>query len=200
MEDTLSGADREALEAEILRLRGEITEMGASLKELDRVAHMDPLVPVANRRGLIRQLEIAIARHVRQDVPSALLFVDVDGLKVLNDEHGHAAGDAALICLAQLMVRNVRKTDLVARIGGDEFAILLDGVQEKQALETARRIEHAVDICEFSFEGQNLPLGIAIGLTLVAGDDDPEAVLDRADREMYRDKADSADVRGGAKR
>lgn len=184
------------MEAEIKRLREEVARLGGQLKELDRVAHMDSLVPIANRRGLIRQLEFAIARKVRQNVSSALLFVDVDGLKSLNDCHGHAAGDAALICLAQLMVGNVRRTDLVARLGGDEFAILLDGVAELQGIETAKRMESAVETCEFAYEGQTLPLGIAVGLTMIVDDDDPEAVLERADQAMYRDKADSADVRG----
>lgn len=189
MDDTKPSAEATALQSENERLRKEVEILGARVAELDRVAHMDPLVPVANRRGLVRQLEIAIARRARHKIDSALLFVDVDGLKSLNDTYGHSVGDAALLTLADVMVRSVRKTDLVARLGGDEFAILIDHADEKSAAEAARRVAMAVDDCEFLHDGRMLPLGIAVGFTLIVPDDDPEAVLDRADKEMYRDKA-----------
>ncbi|MEP7315696.1 MAG: GGDEF domain-containing protein [Sphingomicrobium sp.] len=189
MEDVLSGAERSALNGEIERLRGEVARLGERIEDLDRVAHMDPLVPIANRRGLIRQLEISIARRARHKTPSALLFVDVDGLKMLNDSYGHGAGDAALVYIAEAMVRAVRRTDLVARLGGDEFAILLDHAGEANARDTAERLTNEVAGADFVHNGRALPLSIAIGFTMVAGDDDPEAVLDRADQAMYRDKA-----------
>lgn len=189
MDDVLRNAGNSALHQENERLRAEVERLDARVAELDRVAHMDVLVPVANRRGLIRQLELAIARKARHKISSALLFIDVDGLKGLNDSYGHAVGDAALITLADVMLKSVRKTDLVARLGGDEFAILIDHADEASATETSRRLAGAVANCEFIHGGKMLPLGIAVGYTLIEGDDDPEAVLDRADKEMYRDKA-----------
>lgn len=188
MEDVLSGAERSALHSEIERLKGEVVRLGERVEELDRVAHMDPLVPIANRRGLIRQLEISIARCARHKTPSALLFVDVDGLKLLNDSYGHGTGDAALVYIAEAMVRAVRRTDLVARLGGDEFAILLDHAEEASARDTVERLADEVAGADFTHNGRALPLSVAIGFTMVAGDDDPEAVLDRADQAMYRDK------------
>jgi diguanylate cyclase (GGDEF)-like protein len=189
MEDVLSGSERSALNDEIERLRVEVSRLTERVDELDRVAHMDALVPIANRRGLVRQLEIAIARRARHKTPSALLFVDVDGLKFLNDSFGHGVGDAALIHIAEVMVRAVRRTDLVARLGGDEFAILIDHADEANAQDTAARLAEEVAGCDFIHDGHALPLSVAIGFTMVAGDDDPESVLDRADQEMYRDKA-----------
>jgi diguanylate cyclase (GGDEF)-like protein len=130
-----------------------------------------------------------IARHERHDTPAALLFVDVDGLKSINDSFGHAAGDAALIHLARMMVGSVRQTDLVARLGGDEFGILLDNSDEASAMETAARLVNALADCDFMHDGQPLPLSVAIGVTAIARGDAAEAVLDRADQAMYRDKA-----------
>ena len=174
---------------EIARLRGQIARLETRCEELDREAHRDALVPVANRRGLVRQLEMLIARRERHSVPAALLFVDVDGLKSLNDSCGHSAGDAALIHLAQLMVGAVRKTDLVARLGGDEFGIVLDHADETAAMETANRLVNSVAGSEFIHRGRPLPLSVAVGITVIGEGDTAEAVLERADREMYRDKA-----------
>ncbi len=188
MDQRVISTDPEALLAELSRMRAEIARLETRVEELDRLANMDSLVPVANRRGLIVQLDRMIARYERHGTPAALLFVDVDGLKALNDAFGHAAGDAALIHLTELMVSSVRQTDLVARIGGDEFAILLDHADEKSAQETAARLADRVAGCEFCFEGKCLPLSIAIGFTLVESDDSPVAVLDRADEAMYREK------------
>jgi diguanylate cyclase (GGDEF)-like protein len=188
MEQRVITADPQALIAEISRLRGEVARLESRVEELDRLANSDTLVPVANRRGLTSHLDMMIARCERHGTPAALLFVDVDGLKALNDAFGHAAGDAALIHLTEMMVASVRQTDLVARIGGDEFAILLDHADEKSACETASRLAEQVAGCEFCFEGTCLPLSIAIGFTIIQVGDTPETVLDRADEAMYREK------------
>ena len=188
MNQRVISADPEALIAEVNRLRAEIARLETRVEELDCLAKMDSLVPVANRRGLIAQLDRMIAMHERHGTAAALLFVDVDGLKALNDSFGHAAGDAALIHLTEMMVSSVRQTDLVARIGGDEFAILLDHADDQSARETAARLANRVAGCEFCFEGKCLPLSIAIGFTLIEAGDSPLAVLDRADEAMYREK------------
>ena len=188
MEQRVVTADPEALITEISRLRGEVARLESRVEELDRLANLDTLVPVANRRGLTTHLDMMIARFERHGTPAALLFVDVDGLKALNDAFGHAAGDAALIHLTETMVASVRQTDMVSRIGGDEFAILLDHADEASACETAARLAERVADCEFCFEGTCLPLSIAIGFTHIQQGDSPEAVLDRADEAMYRHK------------
>ena len=189
MDRVVYSVDTEALMEEIARLRGQVARLESRCDELDREAHRDALAPVANRRGLVRQLDMLIARRERYNTPAALLFVDVDGLKSLNDSFGHAAGDAALIYLANLMVGAVRQTDLVARLGGDEFAILLDHADESSAMEIADRLVNAAADSDFIHHGQPLPLSVAIGITAIEQGDTAEAVLDRADQEMYRDKA-----------
>ena len=189
MDRVVHSIDTEALMEEIARLRADVARLESRVAQLDRDAHRDALVPVANRRGLVRQLDMLIARRDRFNTPAALLFVDVDGLKHLNDSFGHSAGDAALVYLAQLMVDGVRQTDLVARLGGDEFAILLDHADEPSAMDTANRLVNAIADSDFMHQGQPLPLSVAIGITAIEKGDSPEAVLDRADQEMYRDKA-----------
>src|SRR5207248_2997139 len=126
--------------AEISRLRGMVARLEQRIAELDRLAHNDPLVPLPNRRGFVRELERLLARIARYDEPCAMLFVDLDDLKQLNDRHGHCAGDAALIHVAQLLVEGVRQSDTVARIGGDEYAILLERADAAEAAETATRL------------------------------------------------------------
>ena len=185
----MHSVDTEALMEEIARLRGDVARLESRVEELDREAHRDALVPVANRRGLVRQLDMLIARCERHNIPAALLFVDVDGLKSLNDSFGHSAGDAALVYLAKLMVGGVRQSDLVARLGGDEFAILLDHADEQSAMDTANRLVNSIAASDFMHHGQPLPLSVAIGITAIEKGDTAETVLDRADQEMYREKA-----------
>jgi diguanylate cyclase (GGDEF)-like protein len=188
MEQRVVSVDPEALVAEVARLRGEVALLEARVEELEQLANTDSLVPVANRRGLIAQLDMMIARFERHGTPAALLFIDVDGLKALNDAFGHAAGDAALIHLTETIVASVRQTDVVARMGGDEFAILLDHADEASACETAGRLADQVAGREFCFDGTCLPLSIAIGFTPIQTGDSPESALDRADEAMYRQK------------
>lgn len=188
MDHVVRNAEPEALIAEIRRLAREVERLESRLEQLDRLACMDTLVPAANRRGLLKALEMVLARHERHGVPAAVLFIDVNGLKAINDSHGHAAGDAALVHLTELMSRNVRKSDLVARLGGDEFAILLDHSSDSVAKETARRLAVHVGKSDFLYQGEALELSVAIGMAMIEPGDTPERVLDRADRAMYLEK------------
>jgi diguanylate cyclase (GGDEF)-like protein len=174
---------------EIARLRAEIARLESKVDELDQLAHRDPLVPLANRRGMLRELETMIARHDRHDSPGAVLFVDLNDLKLLNDHFGHMGGDAALVTVAEKLIEGTRATDCVARLGGDEFCVLLDHADERSALETAGRLVEIVAGGECLFEGSPMPLSVAIGVTLIEKGDTPATVLARADKAMYRVKA-----------
>ncbi|MCY7399226.1 MAG: GGDEF domain-containing protein [Sphingomonas bacterium] len=174
--------------AEIAQLKADVARLEEQVGELDQLAHLDALVPLANRRGMLRELETMIARHERYGSPAAVLFVDLDGLKLLNDSFGHEGGDAALVHVAQHLQRGVRSTDCVARLGGDEFCILLHHADEERAIETARRLANLVAGDDFLFDGQPVPLSVAIGMTVVEPGDTPTAVLARADQAMYRVK------------
>lgn len=173
---------------EIARLKQDIARLNNRVGELDRLAHEDTLVPLSNRRGLVRALEGVIARHCRHGTPSAVLFVDLNGLKRLNDHFGHAGGDAALIHVAERLRAGTRANDCVARMGGDEFCVLLDHASEADALETAERLIDDIGGDDFFYEGEPMPLSVAIGVTTIEAGDTIESVIARADRDMYRCK------------
>jgi diguanylate cyclase (GGDEF)-like protein len=177
------------LVSEISALRARVAQLQERVEQLDLLAHEDSLVDLPNRRGFVRALERLIDRVSRYQEKAALLFVDLDGLKLINDSFGHQAGDAALIQVARLLVGGVRKSDVVARIGGDEFAILLGHSDEESARETAARLVDVIADSDFTHDGQVLPLSVAIGAALIEADDSPESAMARADHEMYRRKA-----------
>jgi diguanylate cyclase (GGDEF)-like protein len=181
--------ESESLREEVLRLRATISRLEDKVIELDRLAHLDPLVGVMNRRGLMRELQTMIARHQRHGSPGAVLFVDLNALKSLNDSLGHEGGDAALVHVSQVLLDGVRICDCVARLGGDEFCILLERADEASAIETAERLVQLVATNDLNFAGQQVPLSVAIGLTTIEPGDTPRDVLARADRAMYRVKA-----------
>jgi diguanylate cyclase (GGDEF)-like protein len=175
--------------AEVRRLRAEVTLLQEQVELLDRLAYQDVLIDLPNRRGFLRQLDVRIDRVSRYDEAAAMLFVDIDGLKMINDTFGHQAGDLALIQVAGMLAEGVRKSDCVARLGGDEFGILLGRSNEVSALETADRLVSMVAGCEFCYDGMCLPLSVAVGVTVIQPNDCPEAVMARADEAMYRQKA-----------
>jgi diguanylate cyclase (GGDEF)-like protein len=185
----LEKRDPAQLLEEIARLRADVLRLEARVEELDRLAHHDALVPLVNRRGMLRELEMMIARHDRHGTPAAMLFVDLDDLKMLNDKFGHMGGDAALVNVAEKLLAGTRTNDCVARLGGDEFCVLLDHADERSALETAERLVDSIACEDFLFEGTPIPLSVAIGLTLIQTGDTPATVLSRADKAMYRVKA-----------
>jgi diguanylate cyclase (GGDEF)-like protein len=188
-EQVTEDANTERLVDEIDRLRGQVAQLQERVELLDELAHQDTLIKLPNRRGFMRELERLVDRVKRYDRQAAMLFIDLDGLKMINDSFGHRAGDEALIEVAQLLTKGVRRSDVVARIGGDEFAILLENAGSESAHETAARLVDMVCDCEFMHDGDALPLSIAIGVAMIGADDTPESVMERADAEMYRRKA-----------
>jgi diguanylate cyclase (GGDEF)-like protein len=188
-EQVTEDANTERLVDEIDRLRGQVAQLQERVELLDELAHQDTLIKLPNRRGFMRELEKLVDRVKRYDQQAAMLFIDLDGLKMINDSFGHRAGDEALIEVAQLLTKGVRRSDVVARIGGDEFAILLENAGSESAHETAARLVDMVCDCEFMHDGDALPLSIAIGVAMIGADDTPESVMERADAEMYRRKA-----------
>jgi diguanylate cyclase (GGDEF)-like protein len=182
-------ADVERLTHEIDALRGRIAHLQERVEQLDQLAHEDSLVSLPNRRGFVRALERLIDRVARYGESGAILFVDLDGLKGINDSFGHAAGDEALIQVARLLVDGLRRSDLVARIGGDEFAVLLGHADRAKADETAARLIERIAGCDFIHDGHPLPLSVAIGATSIQPDDTTESAMARADQEMYRHKS-----------
>ncbi|HUP67904.1 MAG TPA: GGDEF domain-containing protein [Sphingomicrobium sp.] len=190
MSDQLTdGPDVDRLIDEIDALRDKVAQLQARVEQLDQLAHQDSLVNLPNRRGFMRALERFIDRANRYCEPSALLYVDLDGLKMINDSFGHQAGDQALIQAAELLIGGVRKSDVVARIGGDEFGILLAHADEEKAHEASARLVDLIAERGFTHDGDLLPLSVAIGVTMIASGDCADAVIARADEEMYRRKA-----------
>jgi diguanylate cyclase (GGDEF)-like protein len=188
-EDPGVAPEMDGLIEEIGRLRAQVAQLEERVAQLDELAHQDTLIDMPNRRGFMRALERFIDRAKRYAEPSAMLFVDLDGLKSINDSFGHQAGDVALRQVAHLLVGGVRRSDVVARLGGDEFAILLAHSTEDNAQETAARLADLIANCEITYDGDELPLSVAIGVGMIDGADSPEEVMVRADEEMYRRKA-----------
>jgi diguanylate cyclase (GGDEF)-like protein len=190
MSDQLSNTtDADSLIEEVERLRAKVAQLQERVEQLDELAHQDALINLPNRRGFMRALERFIDRARRYQETSAMLFVDLDGLKMINDSFGHQAGDQALIQVAQLLVGGVRRSDVVARLGGDEFGILLAHSDETSAQETATRLVNLIAGCDFMHEDDVLPLSVAIGVAMIGPEDKAEHIMARADEEMYRRKA-----------
>jgi diguanylate cyclase (GGDEF)-like protein len=190
MSDRLSETtDADSLIEEVERLRAKVAQLQERVEQLDELAHQDTLMNLPNRRGFMRALERFIDRARRYQETSAMLFVDLDGLKMINDSFGHQAGDQALIQVAQLLVGGVRRSDVVARLGGDEFGILLAHSDESSAQETASRLVNLIAGCDFMHEDDVLPLSVAIGVAMIGPEDEAEHIMARADEEMYRRKA-----------
>jgi diguanylate cyclase (GGDEF)-like protein len=189
IEEVAAAGDADRLVEEVGRLKAENADLRQRVEQLDSLAHCDSLSGLPNRRGFMRVLERLIDRVRRYGEDAAVLFVDLDGLKIINDTFGHRAGDQALIQVSRMLVDGLRKSDLVGRIGGDEFGIVLSHSGDESAHETAARLIEVIAGCDFRHDGQALPLSVTIGVGMIHGDDTPEEALDRADAEMYRHKA-----------
>jgi diguanylate cyclase (GGDEF)-like protein len=167
--------------AEIERLQTELMQAKWTIAELEARADIDPLLDVLNRRGFDRELARAVAYVGRYGTQAALVFIDLDGFKAVNDRHGHAAGDELLKTVARQLTARVRASDVVARFGGDEFAVLLWNLDQAQANAKAHELEEAIAAVLVS-EGR---FGASAGVVPLTGKETPAAIVDAADKAMY---------------
>jgi diguanylate cyclase (GGDEF)-like protein/PAS domain S-box-containing protein len=167
----------------------DVTDRKSLQEELAHQAFHDSLTDLSNRAVFRDRIEHALARGERNEGRLAVLLLDLDGFKTVNDSLGHDAGDQLLIAVAKRLQFQGRSSDTVARIGGDEFGILLESSDEDAAHETATRLVDLICSCDFMHDGDALPLSVAIGVGMIDALDTAEAVMERADEAMYRRKA-----------
>jgi diguanylate cyclase (GGDEF)-like protein len=177
------------LAAEVERLAAELEASRAHISELAARVDVDPLTETLNRRGFERELKRSLAYVKRYGVSAALVYLDLDEFKPVNDRHGHAAGDAVLKAIASALRRHVRASDVVARIGGDEFVVLLWNVDDVAAASKAAALEAAIYATPVRWGSSTLAVGASAGVALLGPLDTPAAALARADAAMYARKA-----------
>ena len=178
--------------AETVRhLRDEISILKTQLLQLEQKADTDPLVSVYNHRALIREIGKAQVLMTRYDILCSVIFFDLNGFKKVNDRFGHSIGDELLIKIGEALKSAVRDCDMVARIGGDEFAILLFKTSVAEA--NARAASLACRIAEqhIDMAGELISVSSAWGVSPCHPDDTPKQILHRADRAMYAAKINS---------
>jgi diguanylate cyclase (GGDEF)-like protein len=182
-----SGQDR--ARQTIRRLKGELSRALALIGELQRTAETDFLLGIRNRRGFDRDLARAIAYIKRYQATAALIVLDIDRLKPINDNFGHAAGDEVLKAVAAVLTAQVRSSDVVARLGGDEFAILLWNLTETDARAKAVLMEQKIDRLGFVFRDRTVSAGASAGIAMLDAHAEIGKALEAADSAMYLRKA-----------
>ncbi len=176
------------LMAEVDRMRGEVEEQRARIAYLERLADQDSLTPVVNRRAFVRELSRFISYGERYGTPSSVIYFDLNGLKGINDTHGHAAGDVALQRLAESLTDNVRESDVVGRLGGDEFGVLLAHADEAAATEKALQLVDSIENTTIEWQNIAIPLKVAFGAYTFKGGENASEALAEADKAMYAQK------------
>jgi diguanylate cyclase (GGDEF)-like protein len=178
------------------RLREEVARLCEVVAQVSQLAYRDPLTGLPNRALLLDRLAQAMARADRDAGRVAVLLLDLDRFKEVNDRLGHACGDRLLRSVAERFVRAVRDSDTVGRYGGDEFVVVLSDVEGAQAVE---RVASALRAClgpPMRVGGHAVQVGASIGVALYPDDGrSAAALLELADARMYRDKAASRPVR-----
>ena len=173
----------------IRRLRAQLARAQARIDELQASADTDFLLEIPNRRGFERELNRSISYIQRYRASGALIVLDVDRLKPINDTFGHAAGDQVLKAIVGVLLSQVRASDVIGRLGGDEFALLLWNLSETDTRAKAAFLEQAIDRLTFSFGGRTVMAGASAGIAILGPHAEAGKALEQADRAMYARKA-----------
>jgi diguanylate cyclase (GGDEF)-like protein len=170
---------------EIDDLRSEVARLKTKLSEVEDLADRDPLTPLLNRRAFVRELSRIRTFSQRYGSPASVVYFDLDGFKSVNDRFGHAAGDAALQAVAARLVANLRESDIVGRMGGDEFAVILVQADHSTATAKADTLARAIEASPIQFGDWSAPLHISYGVREITPDLEPEALVAAADAAMF---------------
>ncbi|MBY0563659.1 MAG: GGDEF domain-containing protein [Hyphomonadaceae bacterium] len=167
-------AERDALEQRLIEARA--------------LADRDALAPVLNRRAFLRELHRTMSEVERYKTPAAVLYIDLDGFKALNDGYGHAAGDAVLAHVGRLLLDSVRESDVVGRLGGDEFGVILNRAGAEEARAKAASLNEKINASPILHAGVIHRARASFGVHTIAVSEDPETAIARADEAMYAEK------------
>src|SRR3546814_823768 len=152
--------------------------------ELEQRDDCDTLTPLPNRRRFLAELGRVASHTSRHGTPAALLQIELDNLKAINDRHGRLAGDAALIHAARILSGLIRSTDILARVGGNEFGLILDHLDHNSAIETAERLVRCITADPLDLGGAVVAIEVSIGVATILPGDDANGVIRRADHNL----------------
>lgn len=179
---------REALSGllnEIQTLRNDLAIAHERAVDLEQLADRDPLLDILNRRAFARELDRTVSMADRYETPASLVFLDLNGLKTINDMRGHSAGDAALKHVADVLVAHSRQTDIVGRLGGDEFGLLLTHADKAIALSKADELVSWVAKTPVRWNGEEFPVSVSIGVSEILKGGSADQAMEQADSAMY---------------
>lgn len=176
---------------EVSRLSQELDDMRRRMENLETFADQDDLLPILNRRAFVRELSRIKSFGERYELKAALLYIDLNDFKPINDTHGHGAGDLVLKELASTLVKNLRESDIVGRLGGDEFGIVLPNATADDALKKAASLARVIERMKVPFEGHSLQVTAAIGSCALTKDMAIEDAMAAADKAMFENKGDA---------
>jgi diguanylate cyclase (GGDEF)-like protein len=187
-DETIPKEARDAIKQlifEINALREEIEANNDRVAVLETLADSDPIVPAVNRRAFVREISRAKVYAERYGGTNCLLYLDIDGMKQLNDQHGHTTGDPALMTLADILQQNVRASDLVGRLSGDEFGVLLAQADSKTAGEKTLRLQELIKQARIKLADSTITLSTTFGVVEVTSKMSATDALEQADKAMY---------------
>lgn len=185
--------DMAAMEQKINLMKEETSEYKKRIAQQKHKLLLDSLTQVFNRATFDERLDLEYKRWLRYQAPLCLAIIDIDHFKSINDRFGHLAGDKALKVIARAMSRTLRETDFIARYGGDEFVVLLPGVDASNSLTPLEKLRNVVKSIPFRFKDDRVEITISIGMTLFRNGDSAMEAFERADQALYEAKNDGRD-------
>jgi len=178
----------EALLGQIDSLSDEVVIANGKIDRLETLANEDVLVPMLNRRAFMRALVRLHSFGARYGLKAALIYFDLNGFKETNDRHGHGAGDAVLLNVGAYLCDNVRRSDVVGRLGGDEFGIILPDAAFEVVDRKGRELAEGIALLEIPYDGEILRVSAAYGVHVLTEDEDIDAAMHSVDQAMYANK------------
>ncbi len=176
------------LMAEVDRLKQELVYSQQKVEELEFIADEDPLVQVLNRRAFDRELNRALAYAHRYTMTASFLYLDLNDFKQVNDEFGHGAGDEVLKHVGKVLAENVRSSDVVGRLGGDEFGVILVQADEKVAMMKVDDLMAKISAEPVVYKENEIFASVSVGFSMFMADDDIDSLVARADKAMFEFK------------
>lgn len=169
-----------------IKIQKRTKELEENVKKLNQLATMDFLTKIPNRRYFFEMSEKIFSSSLREEIPLSLLVIDIDFFKKINDTYGHLIGDEILKLVSKKLSKNVRSSDILARIGGEEFAILLNKSTRKDAFIIAEKLRKIIEKVSYEYEENEINVTISIGITAILSEDENiNTMIARADEALY---------------